>query len=350
MSIRRWLLGLATSLIMALSTSSVEASPTCPNASLFGGGALVNICWTCFFPITIGRVPIGTDLVANVPVGSAAPTCLCPGRLFGLPTWGATVGMWQPTHITEVVRQPWCSPTLGGALSNAGTAGAASGFRLGSWGGYGSEDDGEESNEAFYNVHWFAFPAGVVLDVIQDSYCFSDLGVDPDLLWVSEIDPLWNNDELALFTIPEAIIFANPVAIAACMADSVAATVKQPLPFLFWCFGEWGTAYPHTGNINTQASPPRDTSLIAAKFLAALHRRGLAWKAMGDTAVCRDHPQPIIPKNQYKYQIVYPIPERLNNHWIGSSTYRWGEWRNIPGIGEDFVYINWTRQECCLNF
>lgn len=326
-----------------------EGGLTCPDSSTFGGGAIANICWTCFFPITVARVPVGSDSDYSVPLGSAQATCTCPGRLFGYPTTGVTVGMWQPTHITEVVKQPWCSPTLGSELSNASAGGDASGYKLGPLGGYSSEQPGSGRN-AYYNAHWFAFPGGVVLDVIQDSYCFSDLGVDPDLLYVSEIDPLWNNDELSLFTVPEAVLFANPVAVAACMADAAAATAKQPLPFLFWCFGEWGTAYPHTGNVAHQASPPRDTSLVAAKFLAGLHRRGLAWQAMGDTAVCRDHPQPIIPKNQYKYQIVYPIAERLNNHWIGSSTYRWGEWRNIPGVGEDFVYLNWTRQECCLNF
>ena len=44
-----------------------------------------------------------------------------------------------------------------------------------------------------------------------------------DLAYLTEVDPLWNDDELTLILNPDAVLFANPVAIAACAADCVAA-------------------------------------------------------------------------------------------------------------------------------
>jgi len=35
-------------------------------------------------------------------------------------------------------------------------------------------------------------------------------------------------------------------------------------------------------------------------------------------------------------------------HWIGESTFKWGEHRTIPGTGEDYVYLIWRYTECCL--
>ncbi|HOV56373.1 MAG TPA: TraU family protein [Rhodanobacteraceae bacterium] len=327
------------------SASAIGADPTCPSAELFGGGIVSKVCWNCFFPIRVAGVPYGD--ASNVPIGAASSVCVCPGRIFGTPTPGVTLGMWQPRHLLEVVRKPYCSPTLGKSLAGS-AAGAATASNVTKWGGYGA--GGEKDHSAFYNVHYFLFPLALVLDQMQDAVCVSDAGGDMDLLFMTEIDPLWNNDELGIYTTPEAVLFANPVAIAACLADAAQASVWQPNPLLFWCAGTWGHLYPFTGQSGEQDSPPKDTSLTATKGLAMLHRIGIAQKRMGDDAVCHDHPDPMLPKNQYKFQTLHPIPELLTNHWIGASTFRWGEWRNLPAVGEDFVYLEWSWSDCCMNF
>ena len=51
--------------------------------------------------------------------------------------------------------------------------------------------------------------------------CQTDGYVDFDLMYLSEVDPTWNDDELAFYTVPEVVLFANPFMQAACIADAV---------------------------------------------------------------------------------------------------------------------------------
>lgn len=329
-------------LFLILAFTSVSASALCPDAGLFSRGGIVSqLCWSCFFPITVGPVPIG---VGPVPADAAGPVCVCPGA-YGIPTPGVTVSMWQPTHVLESVRTYGCSPTLGGATIGGTSTNPAT--QLAMQGGYSAGDGGDEP-DAFYHFHLIAFPVGVVLDLLTDAVCTSDT-TDVDLLFASELLPTWNNDELALFMTPEAVLFASPPGIAACLADATASSVAQPLNALYWCFGTWGNAFPYSGNTASQDSPPRDASLAAARGAAAMHRLGLLNKTMGTDAVCADHPFPNLPKTQYRFQMAWPVPEVTGNHWIGASTFRWGEWRNVPTVGEDFVNVLWTYQQCCAN-
>jgi conjugal transfer pilus assembly protein TraU len=43
----------------------------------------------------------------------------------------------------------------------------------------------------------------------------------------------------------------------------------------------------------------------------------------------------------------YPTPETQRAHVIGESTWRWGQGRMIPGLGEDPVYLVWRYMDCC---
>lgn len=280
----------------------------------------------------------------NVPDAVAAPTCVCPGRIFGTPTPGVTLGYWEPSHLLERTRTPYCSPTLGTTLASTD----ASTLDIRNFGGHTDVTDGDDGG-AYYNLHIFRFPLGAILDMVTDSVCVSDSGYDLDLLYLSEIDPTWTNDELALVTTPEAALFANPVAIAACLADAGAATSYKPLEALFWCAGAWGQLYPLSGHTPASGSPPREAALAGTRGLAAMHRRGLFPKTMGDSAVCANHPFPTLLKQQYKLQTFFPVPELVSNHWIGASTVRWGEWRNVPVTGEDFVDVVSRWEDCCVN-
>lgn len=321
------------------------ASPTCNDAGLFTqGGIFTKVCWTCFFPITIAGIPTSPG---SVPQGNAGATCVCPGR-FGYPTPGIVLGMWQPMRVVELVRSgKGCSPSLGSEFSmfNESTP-----YGLFLQGGGSENSETASKTGSFYNFHVLAFPVGQLTDMLTDSVCAAESGSsDADMLYASELDPTWNNEELSMFTTPEAVLFANPLAIAACVADAAAATVAQPIGALYWCAGSWGTIYPFSG-MGGRDSEPASASLAATRAIAAMHRRGLANLAMTQAAVCRDIPWPTLPKQQYKLQTVHPIPEITGNHWIGASTFRWGEWRNVPAVGEDFVFLKWTFQECCMNF
>jgi conjugal transfer pilus assembly protein TraU len=192
--------------------------------------------------------------------------------------------------------------------------------------------------------------------------------MDMDLMYTSPVDPTWNDDELAFFLNAEAAWAGTPVAQAAQIPDCLAASAGDSIEKFFWTAGCWGNLYPFTGNIDHEGSPPRDSNLIATRAVAALHRRGLARKTMGDDAMCKGDIYPMIPKSQYKWSMLYPIPEVKGDenlapgdasasgrdvavkgsHVTGESTFLWGEWRNIPAVGEDFTYLLWRWNDCCM--
>ena len=332
---------LAVGLANAASAESAGSNPACPNARLFGMGMIIHICWDCIFPIRVSKARIGGS-GGSVPPGAAdpGPLCLCKDNN-GVYRPGVPYSMWKPARLVEVVRVPYCSPVLGGEMLQRD---------LTHVGGPGYDAATAGQHLGFYQYHYFAFPLLVMLDLFMQSGCNPGGFMDMDLMYLSELDPTWNDDELAFYLNPESAIFANPIAQAACAADAAAATVGPPLRKLFWCAGAWGGVYPLTGHVRTNASPPRTTSLLATRALAALHRRGLALQTMGDEAMCENPIQVTLPKTQYKLEQVYPVPEANGNHWLGEPTYLWGEWRNIPAVGEDFVHLIWRWDDCCAKF
>ncbi|MDO8845329.1 MAG: TraU family protein [Methylicorpusculum sp.] len=343
----------------------------CPDADIWGKKMITGICWSCLFPVRLLGMTL-YDMDNEIPDGASEESfCVC-NEAGDTPKLGMTAGAWMPARLIEVVRKPYCSPSLGGISFN-------NGVRL--WGGH-KEVEGDGSDKTFYNYHYWAYPLFMILDLFTQSFCNAGGFRNMDLMYMSELDPTWNIDELAFFTNPEAIVFANPLAVAACTVDCAVTTAYQPLKSLWWCAGCWGNLYPFVGNIASDGSPPRDSSLLSARVLAALHRRGLAHKTYGDDAMCGGTIYPMIPKQQYKLSMVFPIAEAKAEkekaekkdangntvmgangqaemidkvipgenccHYIGESTFKWGEWRNIPGIGEDFVYLIWRYTDCCL--
>jgi len=306
---------------------------------------MTDICWSCIFPIIIGGVAFGGD-IGDAPSGRAQPTppfiCVCAdGGPFG--ALGTPVGLWEPARLVELVRVPFCSPVLGGLqfqITKSRLLGGAT---------QGVHND---SDKIFWNYHYFAFPLLVIMEMFVMPECSADGYVDFDLMYMSELDPTWNDDELSFYTTPEVVLFANPFAQAACLGDAAAGLAGKTLDELFWCAGNWGSLYPFTGNIlqgATSSSKPLSTSLAAARAIAALHRRALAWKTMGDDALCGSYIYPTIPKSQYDMSMFFPIAESSGKHAIGETPFRWGEWRNIPGY-EDYVYLVWRWQDCCVRW
>lgn len=327
----------------AASGEGSNASPACPDAEIFGRKLITGICWDCMFPISIagGVVKMG-DTEAQKPPEDANEdkTCSCPKSIEDpIPTFGLSVAFWEPARLIEAVRAPFCSPTLAGTKLKD------------TWRGMGHRSkagDGPTNSGAYYNMHYMAFPLMAMLDMLFDASCNPDGYMDFDLMYMTEFDPSWINDELALAVNFETVLFANPAAIAACAVDATAATAGYPLKHMWWCAGAWGTVYPMTGNVNQLTSPPRTTSLLSTRLLAKLHRMGLARKTTGSETLCRAPFHPTLHKTQYKMSTLHPVVEAESNHWIGQHTFVWGEWRNIPAVGEDFVYMLYRYNDCCF--
>ena len=326
--------------LLAAGGGTARAAVDCPDAALLGPGLLNSICWDCIFPIHIGG-GVFTMGSGDVPDRAAdEPICVCDDNR-GVPHVGMTWSMWEPARLVELVRAPGCSPVLAGAKIEATDA-----LQRGSRGGM-LYDKGDR---AFYHYHLWAFPLLAMLELFTPAECQRDAGIDMDLLYFSELDPTWIYDELAFFANPESAAVANPAAQAACIADAVAATAGAPLDALFWCAGSWGALYPLAGSHLTHTSMPRNTSLLATRALAAMHRRGLARRTMGSDALCKAQIEPFLPKSQYQLSQAYPWPEANGRHAVGESTFNWGEHRVLPAVGEDFVHLVWRWLDCCLTY
>lgn len=318
---------------------------------------LSRTCLTCLFPITFLSIPLfGSD--SELPNDRADPFCICPGR-FGYPSLGITMGWWSPSHTIEMVRQPWCMPSLGGYVL---TDDKESGVGLGTpgrWGG-STESSNKEAN-TYYNFHWYKFPIDYLLGFLSDYACSKKSSTGIDIAFMSEFDPSWNNDALALWTGPEAKLFAAPWAVISCAADGVAATASKPMRPLYYCAGSWGMVFPLSGNEPSNSDLPRSVSLLATRGIAKMHRYGIASRTYGNSAICNDTKRFILEKQQHKFQMLFPMVEKKSgrmgvggmggsNHWIGSSTFKWGgEWSTQP-TNEDHIYLHWQYKECCITF
>ncbi len=312
------------------------------SANCFGiacGGRFPNpitdICWKCLFPMQIGPAPLTAGESLNYdPPPPLVCTCPAPPPIFI--KVGVGVSFWEPARIAEVVRTPFCFPTLNGAV-------------LGAYnfvGGMNSSKGGRTGN-AFYHVHWIQYPVlnwlGMAITgaACQNSETF-------DVAYVSEVDPLWDDDELSFLINPEAVLFANPVAQIACAADSVAATAANfGLDALFWCAGSQGSVYPLDGTIANHEGGIDSSLLATHRMIFKMHRQGLAHDTSTLAAMCMPLPQPVMRKTQYKQQMMYPIPNPLYGVGLGRPSVFWGAGREFPYKGEDFSYLIWRKRTCC---
>ena len=312
-------------------------TPGCPDAAVISGNLITNVDWDAVLPIRIAGITVGGGS-SGIPSGAANETaCVCNDSA-GVPHPGFTMSMWAPAQLEELVRVPGCMPTLGAVqlkLSNLRLLGTA------------GRGDREQNDGSFYHYHSYSFPLLYMLNLLDNKECMAGGYTDLDLMYMSELDPTWNNDDLAFFANPEAAAVANPIAQSACPVDATAAMTGSPLDSLFWCAGSWGGLYPLSGNGYAIGSLGDRTSLLATRAIAAQTRRGLMYRTIGNDALCNGVLDPTFTKSGYKMSEFFPIAEGSGTHPIGQTSLIWGEYRQVPGTGEDAVYILWRWVDCC---
>lgn len=326
------------------------------------GGAIQSLlltpCWSCFFPISLASVsinPVVEDYTSpavgpGLPFPSPNPypppvLCACECLLPGVCVPGLPIGYWEPKNLMEVVHEPFCFPSLGVPL------GPAVNF-LGR-GTTSNDIDNPQLGNSFWQVHYLLFPVFALVGVLTDVLCVNPTGLldDIDVLYLSELDPTWNHDELAALLFPEALLVNNPVAQAACAADAISSSAGFPIDPLFWCAGSWGSLYPPTGNVAGKSTDLQTTALVWSRLLLKLARIGAEFYTAGNALLlCWDFPTGQLVKSQYKMQLLWPVPNipPLCCSPIGRSPLLWGTAKTIPGYGEDHVFLLWKLQRCCL--
>jgi conjugal transfer pilus assembly protein TraU len=315
-------------------SSKVQASPCVGKFT----NPITDICWSCIFPISIGNITIysgGREDTKN----PSSPICVCESPLI-VPRVGITIGFWEPVRLAEVTRTPYCMVGLGGISFGDPTR---------KHGGNAYSNSNDALKHSFYHIHWYMYPVVSWLEVLADFACMEQGSID--LAYMSELDPMWNNDEFNAIMHPEAILFGNKIAQASCMVDCLQSITGFPSNSMFWCAGCQGGIYPFTGTIEHHVGGVEASTLVVEKLIAKLHRFGLGWETSGTKSLCRKNLAPIIKKNQYKLQMTYPIPNasgKLACNPLGRTTTLWESGREYPSNGEDFVYLIWRKRNCCL--
>lgn len=297
---------------------------------------VTDVDWSGIFPVKIGGVTVakgGSELFSSTPPDNIkSPICVCRRTI------GLSVSFWEPARISETVKDPYYFPTIGTQLANSNN-----GFLYGS---VSASYDSSKSTSA--QEHWVMFGVWHLLDLFLDFPCLD--AEQFDIVYITEVDPTWQDDMLGFILNPEALLFANPIAQLACIADSVKANINYPISPLFWCMGSWGSTYPLTGTVADNKDVQANAAL-AARMLFKLGRQMLLWDTGVD--VCGKVATPIWVKENYRLQIARPVKGRIVP--IGRTNLLWGAGKNPPfGAGgnpaDDYMWIIFRKKVCCAGY
>jgi conjugal transfer pilus assembly protein TraU len=292
------------------------------------------------FPIRIAGISIGAGANLEDYVGCGGiPICVCWKGIPPIPRIGIKVSFWEPIAVVETIKSPWCFPSLGVQMPIS-----ISKMSAGTEAGWAERK--KVSKTTFAQTHYIKYPTFALLNLLTDFVCLSFLN-GLDVGYITEVDPLWQNDTLAFVLNPEAAVFGNPVTQFACMADSTAAAAGFSLDPLFWCMGSWGSSYPLTGNISSVGYTQANAGEVA-RLLYKMHREMLLWGSVGCQAMCQMYPMPIWRKSQYSIFPLYPVlfPFRFA---IGRTGLMWSEAQNppIPIRNDNFAWAIYRKRDCC---
>jgi len=302
---------------------------------------VTDVNWKTLFPLKIAGSTVGDPDKDNAtPKTKSKPICTCSDPI---PRVGVPIGFFEAFRTADVTTRPYCMVSLGGFQMNLSKTARK---------GYVHNKTSGKINEksSFYHVHWIEYPALAWLNFLTNMGCVSPSS-ELDIAYMTELDPLWDNEVLGVNLTPEAFLFAgNPLAEVACTADCIKSSVGCAINSLFWCSGCRGGVYPLTGFVGKSRGGVYDTVKVLEKFIFKMHRELLLHGSVGTSGLCGLYPMPWWRKDQYKIQMAYPKVEkntRIASNPIGRTTVHWEPNKAYPIKGEDFSYVIWRRRDCC---
>ena len=321
--------------VFMFASGPAQADGTCNGRFV---NPITDLCWDCMFPLSVGGFQVANGGHPDT-VNPSFPICTCPAPPPLFIRIGVAIGFWEPVRLVDVVEEPWCFVNIGGISLTPG-------FNIG---GASTQISDGASGSGSYHAHWYVYPVFYWLELLADFACVENASFD--VAYLTELDPLWNDDELSFIINPEAAIFANPSAQAACSADCLSVTTTGVnLPGMFWCAGCHGGMYPFNGNLQNDTTRVQATALTAERLAFKLHRQLIAWDTAGPEALCGKVISPIMPKDQYRFQLVNPVPHTAGPGTCprtGTATILYEAGKTFPATGEDMGYLIWRKRNCC---
>jgi conjugal transfer pilus assembly protein TraU len=304
-------------------------------------GKLINpvtdVCWSCLFPLSIGNAVVAKG---NNPDTANPKSAICHCSMRNVLKVGLSVGYWEPARVADVTTEPFCFVGLGGHKLNLSAIGKS-----------GTISHNRQLRSSTYQAHWYVYPLLSWLNLIDSSACQQK--EDLDVLYLSEFDPLWQNDALRMIVDADSLLLSNLVAQSACSADCIASTFKLPLDKLYWCSGCQGSMFPLTGHVGAHLGGVQASSLIAQRVNFLLHKWGVAkdWDGQDSANLCHSHKNHQLKKSIYRQQMLYPVANTNGKHScnpLGKSTLLWEAGKEYPIGGEMFSYLVWRKHNCCV--
>ena len=299
-----------------------------------------DICWSCVFPMTFGNVT--TTSKAGRRDSNKVSNIFCNCGVEG----GVTFGFWEPVFMVDVSMTPFNLVTLGGmrikknpTLKDQGTI---------------KKIDNTQSQSTMHS-HIYVYPIMSMMKMFTGFQCLSKFpkgknGTDFAVGWMSEYDITFNNEVASLIMNPEALLYANPIAQAACAFDTAKALVDFPINRLHWCAASMGSLYPLTGVDGNHQSLVSSALLVTYRMIAKMHRMLQFHRTSGSSALCQPQLSPKWVKNQYKTQLVYPVAMSKGRNAcqvIGAPTVIYEHFKIKPVTGEGFGILIWRKKSWC---
>jgi len=332
-------------ILILLIAAIIIFAPSHPYAVCQTGNGMMDLtealCWDCLFPLSIAGEEVMSGPSDNdTPSMASVPVCICPAPYPQYYTVGISMSYWEPARYVETVRDPWCFPSLGESMGSGGSSSYDEIFGVGST---NASPEGFRANLTTTQAHFFLFPVFEIMDILQDMVNCEETG-SFDIEFISEIDPLWNDDIYSFVIDPEGLLFANMAAQMSCIADAVSSAVGYSVDPLFWCVASGGSLYPITGHVN-------DNDALQAHNVAAARVQFRVLRDFEDCDVglwyCGCVPTPIWVKHDYRVQLAMPVRDYTCRPY-GQTDILWASGKNPVGYSqENFVWIIFRRHICC---
>ncbi|QEM66754.1 hypothetical protein FO488_00335 [Geobacter sp. FeAm09] len=309
---------------------TVPAMATC-NGTVFN--PVTDIAWNGLFPIRVGGVAVASN--NNAPdgaTGTVNPICTCTtssGTFIG-----TQIGFWDVAYLVEVVDDPYCSTVVGTTVGNDNGS------------HQGTNDKSVATPHTFKQVHWWPFNAIQLLGMLTGLSCIQQVPLQ--MTYLSEIDPSWTEDWLAMLKDPKVFLVANPVADIACGAKNAIAQVPGnffPAAYdsLFWC--GWDNIYPLSGNSNSPHNLTASAQ-IAARQIYTNTQFGTVEDYLVDSQGCSGQIVPVWKSSQWRFQLAKPV-KSSTPFWAGESELIWGSGRAPTYNDKNFLYVLFQKKRCC---
>lgn len=328
--------------VLVFSSQVMSSGLTCKSAML---NPITDICYSCFFPIRIGSTSVfDTGIPDDMTEGAIVGICPLPGTP-PIPRVGINVSYWEPYALADVVKEPWCFMSMGFSLKTPNSN------MLEGKDSY-SEGSPQHGQGRTMEIHWYKYPLFHLLNVVTDIACVQTSSISIDIMYMTEIDPTWLDEDSALILFPESMLFNNQAAALSCTPDATLTTTGAftSIDALFWCMGNQGLTYPFVGKTTTNQSGISNAVTLMERFNAKLHRQGFVNETHStNPANCVATPDVYLPKSRYRYQMTRPTPSPDWCWPYGTNTSLWEAGRDLPAASAgNYAFINWRKRSCLM--